>query len=45
MEDQVRPGFRVQKAALQILHLFSFFHNESIMEEIFKRSATSQRLK
>jgi Tetratricopeptide repeat len=44
MEDRVRHGFRAQKAALQILHLFSFFHNESI-EEIFKRSAASQRLK
>jgi tetratricopeptide (TPR) repeat protein len=32
------------KAALQLLHLFAFVHNESIMEEIFKRAAESRRL-
>jgi hypothetical protein len=31
------------KAALQLLHLFAFMHNQSIMEEIFKRAAESQR--
>lgn len=37
--------FQDAKAALQILNLFAFFHNESIMEEIFKRAAESRRLR
>ena len=31
-------------AGLQILNLFAFFHNEGIMEEIFKRAVESRRL-
>ena len=41
-EDSMRS--QGAKAALQILNLFAFFHNESIMEEIFKRAAESGRL-
>ncbi|KAF2817462.1 FabD/lysophospholipase-like protein, partial [Mytilinidion resinicola] len=32
------------KAALQLLNLFAFLHNEGIMEELFKRAGESQRL-
>ena len=37
-------GSQDAKAALEILSLSAFFHNEGVMEEIFKRAAESRRL-
>ena len=44
IEEQVCEGSQVSQGArsvVQILSMFAFFHNENIMEDIFKRAAES----
>ena len=41
-DEALRQG---PKAALQILHVFPFFHNEGIMEDIFKFAAENSNTK